>query len=238
MFEGFLDAPDAARATSVVHKLIAHRFRIALTGRLAIEAQLRANGRPQERRPLNDVDFVVDSFETIPSSVAEDFLPHHVHPFAASGKTLLQLIDPERAVRIDLFRASGSTLPRSTRLGGDTDPLDVVGVEDLVARTTAHVCAALRRGRPLETKYADAFRRLSGLNRSDRLDEAWDDHREGLSMTIDDAIHEASRLLEIHRELLVDRRYSAVVTACERCQTYGAFRPSDPQLIVRILGYW
>jgi hypothetical protein len=237
MFEGILGERDASRATSVAGRLIAHRFRIALTGRLAVEAQLRASGRPPERRPLNDIDFVVDGFETIPPAVAADFLPHHVHPFARNGKTLLQLIDPDRALRIDLFGAVGATLSRSIPLGGDTDPLHVVAVEDLVARTTAHVCAALRRRRPLETKHADAFRRLSGLGRPERLDQAWDDHRESLPMSAAEAIDEASRLLELHPELLVDLPYSPVVTACERCQSYGPFRPSDPQVIVRILGY-
>lgn len=137
-----------------------------------------------------------------------------------------------------MFGAVGATLSRSGRLHDDTDPLEVVAVEDLAARTTAHVCAALRRRRPLETKHADAFRRIVGFGGPERLEEAWKDHREGLPMTFGDAVDEASRLLEAHPELLVDQPYSTVVTACERCQTYGAFRPSDPQVIVRILGYW
>ncbi len=238
MFERILDAVDGSRATAVAQTLLAHRFPMALTGGLAIEAQLRAHGRPSERRALNDVDVVVDSFAAIPCTVANDFLPHHVHPFAAEGKTLLQLVDPARALRVDLFRPFGRTLARSCRLGDDTDPLDVVSVEDLVARTTAQVCSALRRRRPLATKHARAFSRLAGLGRPVRLDEAWADHRQDLAMSFGAAFREASQLMDACPELIVEERYSAVVTTCDRCCASGALRPSDPRAIVRVLGYW
>jgi hypothetical protein len=58
------------------------------------------------------VDLVVDSF-TIPASLADRFLLHHIHPHAPEGKTLLQLVDRERALRVDLFRAFGTTLTRA-----------------------------------------------------------------------------------------------------------------------------
>src|SRR4051812_15218578 len=160
-----LNHADALRADAVAEKLLAHGFRPALTGGLAIEAHARAHGRGSVRRPLNDLDFVVESFAGIPASVAGDFLLHHVHPSAAEGKTLVQLIDAARAVRVDLFRAFGQTLSRTKRLepDGGTCPLELVSIEDLAARTTAYVYGRLSDGRGLDPKHAIAFRRLSGL---------------------------------------------------------------------------
>jgi hypothetical protein len=61
VFSAFLEADDARRASDVVEKLVASGFRsCALTGGLAIAAQLRAHGRPIRRRAVNDVDLVVD----------------------------------------------------------------------------------------------------------------------------------------------------------------------------------
>ena len=238
MFAATLDERDASRAASVIQKLAIRECQIALTGGVAMEMLLRSNGRPSVRRPLNDLDFVVEDFATIPPLLANDFVLHHVHPFAPEGKLLLQLIDADHAVRIDLFRAFGETMRRSRELPGNTKPLRVVAVEDLVARTTQHVCAALGRGRPLDAKVGSAFRRLLGLGHRRLLEEAWRDHRQDVQLSFSDAMREASQLLELHPDLLVREKYSSVVTPCPQCQNYGPFRQSPPELIVRILGYW
>jgi len=69
-----------------------------------------------------------------------------VHPDAAAGRTLLQLIDEPHRLRTDLFRAFSRTLARSAPIGEVTGTLPSVSVEDLVARTTAMVCGQLRLG--------------------------------------------------------------------------------------------
>lgn len=79
-------------------------------------------------------------------SLAASFLQHHVHPDAIDGRTLMQLVDEPRAIRIDLFHALGSTLSRAVTLDDETGELKVLSVEDLVARTTVLVCGRLRRG--------------------------------------------------------------------------------------------
>jgi tartrate dehydratase beta subunit/fumarate hydratase class I family protein len=61
------------------------------------------SGRDAGVRSLNDIDFIVDSFEHIPQSLAGEFLFRHVHPFDPPGKTLVQSIDPETMVRVDVF---------------------------------------------------------------------------------------------------------------------------------------
>jgi hypothetical protein len=50
------------------------------------DAQLRDHKQRVERRRLNDIDLVVESFASITESVARSFLQHHVHPDAVEGK--------------------------------------------------------------------------------------------------------------------------------------------------------
>jgi thioesterase domain-containing protein len=54
VFAALLHEEDARRATETLGAVLAHGLRCALTGGLAIAAQLRAHGRPVERRRLND----------------------------------------------------------------------------------------------------------------------------------------------------------------------------------------
>ena len=238
LFAEILSADDASRAEAVVDELLMHGLRAALTGGLANEARLRTRGRSSGPRRLNDLDFVVESFASIPETLADRFLLNHVHPLAAAGKTLLQLIDPARALRIDLFRSRGATLSRSGRLRPDTGPLDVVALEDLAARTTSHVYGHLVAGQPIDRKHATSFLRLSGLGDGRLLEEAWRDHREQHSGSFVEAARDTARLLALHPELVVAEEYSAVITPCERCQDHGPFRCAPPERIVEILGYW
>jgi hypothetical protein len=187
---------------------------------------------------LNDIDLVVDGFGAIPESVTASFLLHHVHPDAIEGKTLLQLIDEETAVRVDLFRAFGNTLARASALDDETGALHVVSVEDLVARTTALVCGSLRLHKKVDAKHATALACLLGMGQIERLAVAWSDHRQAVPGTLEEATREAIRLLEAHPELVVVEEYPAAVVACERCREQGPFRPGPADKIVQTLGYW
>ena len=238
MFAALLHEDDARRARDTVDAVLAHGLRCALTGGLAIAAQLRANGRPVERRHLNDVDLVIHGFAAIPESVTAAFLLHHVHPDAIEGKTLLQMIDERTAVRVDLFRAFGNTLARASPLDEDTGALPVLSIEDLVARTTALVCGSLRLHKEVDVKHTTAFTHLLGLGRREQLAVAWTDHRQTIPGTLEEATHEAMRLLEAHPELVVVEEYSAAIIPCERCRAHGPFRPGAADKIVQTLGYW
>src|SRR4029077_5663494 len=119
--------------------------------------------------------------------LARTFLQHHVHPDATDGRTLLQLIDESRATRVDLFLELGSTLSRATTLDEATGQLAVLSVEDLEARATALVCGNLRRGRTIDAKYAAAFTSLRGLGQPEQLAAAWNDHRQQVPGTVEEA---------------------------------------------------
>ena len=70
------------------------------------------------------------------------------------------------------------------------------------------------------------------------LDDAWQDHREGLTESFPQASSGALRLLTLYPELVGREEYSPVITRCERCQDHGRFRRAPPHQIVEILGYW
>jgi hypothetical protein len=237
VFTDLLDPDDARRATEVVEAVLVHGLRCALTGGLAIDAQLRAHGQPIERRQLNDIDVVVESLTSIPQSLARSFLQHHVHPDATDGRMLLQLIDEDRRIRVDVFQALGMTLSRACRLNDETGDLDVLSVEDLVARSTALVCGRLRRSLAIDVKHVAAFKRLRGLGEPATLAAAWRDHRQQVAGTLDEASREAARLLETRTELVVVEQYSSDPVPCERCRRHGSFRPAPQNKVVEILGY-
>jgi hypothetical protein len=237
VFASLLHHSDARRATEVVTAMLAHGLRGALTGGLAIDAQLRVHRRSVAPRVLNDLDFVVEGFTSIPDSLAASFLQHHVHPDAVDGRTLLQLVDQPRAIRVDLFHSFGSTLSRAVKLDDETGELSVLSVEDLIARTTALVCGRLRRGQSVDVKHATAFTRLFGLGQREQLAAAWNDHRQQVPGTLETASRETARLLDAHPELLVVEEYSRDASPCERCREHGPFRPAPSRRIVEILGY-
>jgi hypothetical protein len=240
VFSALLEADDARRVSDVVEKLTTSGFRdCALTGSLAIAAQLRAHGRPISPCRVNDVDLVVEHFDAIPAALADRFVLNHIHPHAPEGKTLMQLIARDCALRVDVFKAFGTTLSRARALDSEqTGLLPVLGVEDLVTRTTAQVCGRLRKGLEIDGKHVRAFTRLADLGRPTQLEEAWQSHREDVPGTLHQATREAYHLLARHPELVVSEEYSSVVTACDRCQDYGPFRLASPETVVAILGYW
>jgi hypothetical protein len=239
VFSAFLEADDAKRASAVVEAIVAPGLRAcALTGGLAVAAQLRAHGRPIRRCTLNDVDLIVEGFDAIPAALADRFLLSHIHPHAPDGKMLLQLVDRDRAVRVDLFRPFGKTLSRARVMDAQTAPLPVLAVEDLAARMTAYVCGRLQTGREIEAKHVRTFTRLTGLGRPRELAEAWEDHRGAVPGTLQEATRGALRILARRPEIVVSEHYSPVVTRCEQCQDYGPFRLARPDAIVEVLGYW
>ena len=91
---------------------------------------MRLRGEPSIRG-LNDLDFITDSFDFIPETLATDFLFRHIHPFDTPGKTMLQFVDPDSALRMDLFRACGAPMTRTVRLDLPSGAIQLVSLEDL-----------------------------------------------------------------------------------------------------------
>jgi hypothetical protein len=134
---------------------------------LATEIHCLLHGTKTLLRSLNDVDFAAGSFGSIPLTLAGDFLFRHVHPFDPPGKTLMKLVDAQAALRIDIFRAAGGTVRRSQAIDFLGQPMRLIPLEDLLART-ARLTLDLAAGSPIPAKYARDFERLSGLVQSCR----------------------------------------------------------------------
>lgn len=209
----------------------------ALTGGLAIEAHLVSRGCSPRVRPLNDLDIVVESFSAIPPALADGFLLRHIHPDAPEGKTLVQLVDPGEALRIDIFRSYGATLARGEPMDFPGGALAVVALEDIAARE-ASLLMDLARGAPVPRKHAEDFQRIVAVAPS-RIEAAWRDHRKNHDpAAFQEAAAQIARLTQSRGDLLVVPEYSRDAdTACPKCQEMGAWRLARPQTILSILGY-
>jgi hypothetical protein len=239
VFERFLSTADAGRLSYTLGKLGRHDIRgWALTGGLAVEIHRLRRGCPAFVRPLNDIDFVADSFDSIPDSLAGDFLFRHIHPFDPPGKTILQFVDPESALRIDVFRAYGATLSRSSNLNLPTGMIQIISLEDLAARI-ARLALDMAGETPIPSKYATDFLRLAGLVDPATIETAWLDQRKpGHPGSFKEANQLLQDLIPARPDLLMTPTYSQDPAAvCSRCTNTSALRLSDPKVLLSLLGY-
>jgi hypothetical protein len=236
----FLSPTNAARLNRVLEKLALHGLHnLALTGSLAIEVNLIAQGNAHHTRDLNDLDIVIDSFSSIPAALATgNFLARHIHPNAPEGKMLLQLVDPDEALRIDVFSPYGATLARaqSARLGNHN--IQIVSVEDLACRT-AFLLMDLERASPVPIKHAHSFHRLLSVVNDERIENVWREHRKSTDpITFQEASARIRVLVNERKDLLIIPTYSQDATAiCPKCTETAAFRLAPPARILSILGY-
>jgi hypothetical protein len=239
MLGRFLSGSDAVRVSRTLRKLA--RYHIvgwALTGGFAVEIHLLRCGRQPSIRPLNDIDFIAPSFEAIPEGMSEDFLFRHVHPIDPPGKTMLQMVDPESALRVDVFRAYGATMTRTSSYESELGAIQLIGLEDLVARA-ARLSLDLAAGKPLAPKYARDFLRLTELVHPSAVEKAWRDHRKPAHPT---AFEETNRrlheLIPASQPLLIAPEYSQdTEEICPRCAPMPGFPLADLTVVRSLLGY-
>jgi hypothetical protein len=237
--ERFLSPADAARALRCLRRVARHDIsQWALTGGFAIEIHYLICGRDASMRNLNDVDFIVDSFEQIPQSLANDSLFRHVHPFDPPGKTLVQAIDPDTSLRVDVFSAFGETMMRAGYLDFPSGRFRLISLEDLVART-ARLALDLARGVSTPAKHAVDFLRLVELVKPSEVETAWRDQRKPFHpTTFKEAADLLRQIIPLCRDLLIKPDYSRdVKPMCGRCAPAGAFRLVDPNVMLSQLGY-
>jgi hypothetical protein len=235
----FLSTPDAARAQRTIAKLLRRGVEpLMLTGGLAIEIHRIREGFPTEMRPLNDIDFLADSFEAIPGTLSADFLFRHVHPHDPPGKTLLQCVDAETAVRVDVFRSYGGVMARAFSIEIAGSNMRMISVEDLAARM-ARLCMDLARGTPVPAKHARDFLRLLPLVDIGRLDAAWHEHRKPAHpASFAEVSNLLTELIATRNELLIVPEYSRNTSeTCTRCEATSAFPLADANRILCLLGY-
>jgi len=238
-FVGMLSEPDRMRVERTLEKLIRHDIsRWALTGGFATEVHVRRCGGSLNVRPLHDIDFIVTDFDCIPESLSEDFMLRHVHPNDPPGKTLLQCVDEESAVRVDVFRAYGSVMERVQPIDLEFATLGMISREDLTARA-ARLSWDLCEGKKVAPKYVRDFVRLLELDTTGSVESAWQDHRQShRPKSFAEAVSEIRRVRMVRSDLLVEPTYSTDATiVCERCASTNDFPLADARRILAILGY-
>jgi hypothetical protein len=239
IFENTLCESDKVRADRTLGKLLQHDIsRWALTGGFATEAYVKQHGGASEFRPLNDIDFIVSSFDCIPESLSRDFLLRHVHPNDPPGKTLLQCVDEETGVRVDVFRAYGAVMSRVQPIDLGFETFRMVSKNDLTARA-ARLSWNLCEGQPVAPKYVRDFLRLLEVSTTEEIDSVWQDHRQShRPESFATVAAEIRRVFAARPELLVSTVYSTDPNAvCERCVGTPALPLADAQRILAILGY-
>lgn len=195
-------------------------------------------GRDAFVRPLTDIDFIVDTFDCIPESLSQDFLFRHVHPSDPPGRIVLQLIDPKVGIRIDIFRAFGRTMERALKLSLPSGPVQLIALEDLVART-ARMALDVTGGVRTPAKYARDFLRLTKLVHPEQIEQAWYDQRKSTQpATFKEADELLRYCLPASHHLLFEPEYSKTPDqACPRCKATPNFRLVDPSVMLSLLGY-
>jgi hypothetical protein len=239
VFEQFLSVADADRATQGFRKLRRNNVRAwALTGGFAVELHRLRLGCEPSIRTLNDLDFVVPSFDCIPETLASDFLCRHIHPFDPPGKTLAQLIDADHKLRIDVFRGYGGMLSRTVPVQLPFAVIQVISPEDLIARL-ARIVLQITEGTPVVSKYADDLVRLLEVFNPAEVEPAWLDHRlPKYPLDFQHACHLVFESIKSHQQLLVSPEYSTRTDEeCVRCVPKGRFQLVDAEKMVSIMGY-
>ena len=239
MINRFLSATDAKRALKTIQKLSRHEISCwALAGGLAVEIHCFRRGLPSSTRLLNDIDFVAAAFDCAPETLADDFLFRHVHPLDPPGKTILQVVDAETALRIDLFRAYGAIMTRALPLEFPFGRIQLISAEDVLART-ARLLLDLRGGFPVAAKHGNDYLRLEKLIPTSDLEAAWHDHRKPTHpVTFREANALVRGLLAAQQNLLITPHYSKdAEQICSRCVAKPAFPLADPHLVLSLLGY-
>ena len=239
ILERFLSAEDASRAQCALRTLSRHDIsRWALTGGFALEIHRWRLGAEPYVRDLNDLDFIAGSFDCIPDTLAEDFLFRHIHPLDPPGKTMLQCVDPQTAVRMDVFRANGATMSRTTRVDLAGDTIQLISLEDLVART-ARLALDLAEGVCVPAKHVRDFLRLAELLDPTEVETAWQDHRRPHHpVSFAEALRQLQDLIPASQNLMITPDYSLDATeVCDRCAPTAAFHLADPRVVISLLGY-
>jgi hypothetical protein len=239
MLEWFLSKDDAGRAERAVQKLLQHDISSwVLTGGLAVEIHHTLRGHESFMRRLNDIDFITESFEDLPESLARDYLFRHIHPFDPPGKTILQAIEPDEALRIDVFRAYGASIDRAREVQFANATVRLIAVEDLMART-ARLVMDLAGGVPVPEKHGRDFLRLIKFVDAVAVETVWQEHRKPNHPTSFAEVRELlQEMILIRQDLLITPQYSTdVAEVCPRCKPTSTFQLAHPQSTLSLLGY-
>lgn len=239
MLDAFLSAPDLERAQRVIQKLARHHVQSwVLTGGFAVEIHHIGRRADPIRRTFNDIDFVAPWFDYLPNSLQDNFLFRHVHPLDPPGKTMLQAVDADQAIRVDVFNDGGAATKRAQTIVLSGWRTQVISLEDLLARM-ARFSLDIAHGEAVPAKHVHDFLRLVKLADVDDVEMVWADHRRPEHPT---SFREARELLQAfipkRQDLLIKPDYSNDINeVCSRCIPIPHFQLADRFRLRSLLGY-
>lgn len=239
VLEDFLSTADAERARRTLRMLNGSwSDSLVLTGGFAVELHMLRCGHAAETRALNDIDFLAESFERIPKIPSAHMLFRHVHPHDPPGKTLIQSVSTETAVRLDVFRANGNTMMRAVTEQVDGIRLRMISLPDLTVRCL-RLCMDLASQTPIPAKHARDLLRLLSLVDVEQMEPVWQEHRKPShphSFTVASAL--VRELIPVRKDLQIIPVYSKDVhQICLRCSATESFPLADPSQVLALLGY-
>jgi len=158
LHEIFLASEDATKCHNSLSKLKRHlKEPVVVTGGIALGWHLLKNGGRGKKRHLNDIDIVVEGLSSLRSTLHQDFLIRHFHPFREKGKILVQMVDEEYGTRIDVFTPSTSSLiKRLTDSAIGEIPFRLISAEDLLVKLLS-IVYTVTESKPIEPKYIEHF---------------------------------------------------------------------------------
>jgi hypothetical protein len=239
MLDLFLSATDTRRAQGVIQKLVRHDIRSwVLTGGFAVEIHHIIRGVDPIHRSLRDIDFVAASFESLPRGMDKDFLFRHVHPLDPPGKTILQAVDADEAVRVDVFNDGGAASIRAQNVALSGWETQMICLEDLLARM-ARLSLDISHGEAVPAKHVRDFLRLARLDNPGVAEKVWPYHRRPKHPA---TFQEASELLQElipnrHDLLIYPDDSNDIDEVCKRCMPSRDFQLADPKRLRSLLGY-
>ena len=137
---------------------------------------------------------------------------------------MLQFVDPESVLRIDVFRANGATLSRSSNLDLPSGMIQLISLEDLAARM-ARLALDLVAEVSVPAKHAADILHLAELVDPTKAETAWLDHRRpGHPISYEESITLLQRLIPARPHLLMTPDYSRdAEVVCPRCRSMALF---------------
>ncbi len=235
----FLASEDAIRWRGSLLKLSRHLAEpVVVTGSFATTWHLLNNDVGRKMTHLNDIDVVVEGLPSLRTSLNQDFLIRHFHPYRGRGRILIMLVDEEHRTRIDVFTpGSKSFASRLTDFRLDKLLCRIVSAEDLSAKLLSVIYPATT-GLPIEPKYVESFRKLLTIADLEKLKYVWIDYRkEGQPLNFEEAAELVQRSLTLHPDLLQAGYYSQDINlACQWCCESELFPIADLARICDILG--
>lgn len=239
--ELFLTDEDISRCFASLSKLARHLDEpVVITGSIAVGWHLLKSGRQLKKRRLNDIDTVTTGgLPLIHSSLGQDFLINHFHPYRERGKVLLQLVDEENSTRTEIFTPHSDSLAgRLINCAIGDLSCRIVSAEDALSKLLSIIYSVIE-DKPVDPKYVQQFELLSPLADKTLTRWVWGEYRkENQHLDFDEAAETVKTIIKANPGLLQATYYCQDVNfVCAWCHESELFPIASRSKIYEILGY-